>query len=350
MQVLIVDDDPIALDMMQNVVESMGHQVMTANNGREALKLMRTGQFRLVLSDWEMPEMDGLELCRQIRKLNLCGYVYFILITIHQGTQQIIDGLEAGADEFIAKPFDPHELTVRIRAGERILSIESRDLTIFTLAKLAESRDEETGAHVDRMREYCRVLAEYLSQQEGYSNEVDGAFIQLIYASSPLHDIGKVGIPDRILLKPGPLTADELEVMKQHTVTGAMTLDSAIYAHPEAKFLSMARDIARSHHERWDGSGYPDGLAGRDIPLAARIVGLAAVYDALTNKRIYKPAYCHETARDIILDGMGTQFDPDIVRAFLANEDKFLEIHRRYAVREERELRAMWSHLEPAMN
>ena len=180
----------------------------------------------------------------------------------------------------MSKPFDPDELRVRLHTAERILSIESRDVTIFSLAKLAESRDEETGAHVERMREYCRVIAEHLAQQEKFCDAIDGVFVQLIYASSPLHDVGKIGIPDRILLKPGPLTAAEVEIMKQHTVAGSMTLDFAIQTQPEARFLSMARDIARSHHERFDGGGYPDGLMGREIPLCARIVGLADVYDA----------------------------------------------------------------------
>ena len=320
MDILIVDDDPIAVEMLQKAVGCFGHRVVSASNGLDALKMMRSGQYRLVLSDWEMPEMDGLELCRRIRRQYSYRYVYIILISVRRGTQSIVEGLNAGADEFVSKPFDPNELGVRVRTAERILSIESRDVTIFSLAKLAESRDEETGAHVDRMREYCRVIAEHLSQQPEFSDEVDATFVQLIYVSSPLHDIGKIGIPDRILLKPGPLTAAEFEVMKQHTLAGCMTLDSAIQTQPEASFLGMARDIARSHHERFDGGGYPDGLAGHEIPLGARIAGLADVYDALTTKRVYKPAYSHDTAREIILDGKGTQFDPDIVEAFLANE------------------------------
>ena len=164
---------------------------------------------------------------------------------------------------------------------------------------------------------------------------MDDDYVQLIYMTSPLHDIGKVGIPDRILLKAGPLTEEEYEVMKQHTVIGSKTLEASARAHPEAQFLCMARDIARSHHERYDGSGYPDGLAGGDIPLCGRIIALADVYDALTTKRVYKPAFRHDKARAIILDGMGSHFDPDVVRAFLANEAQFLEIRQQYAAREE---------------
>jgi putative two-component system response regulator len=340
-QILVVDDDPLVLALLENAILRLGHQPTLAHNGREALSMMRNGSFRIVISDWEMPEMDGLELCRRIREHYCSNYVYIILLTVRSGSHAIVDGLNAGADEFISKPFDPEELGVRIRTGERILALDSRDVTIFTLAQLAESRDQETGAHVDRVREYSKVLAEHLAKQPKFMDEVDGDFIQLIYMTSPLHDIGKVGIPDEVLLKAGPLTASEFNIMKQHSVTGSMTLDSAIYEYPEAKFLCMARDIARSHHERYDGSGYPDGLAGDAIPLAGRIVALADVYDALTTKHVYRLAYSHEKAHKIICDGMGTQFDPDVVEAYLASEDRFIEIFNRYAAREAREARVL---------
>jgi putative two-component system response regulator len=341
MQILIVDDDPITLELLANTIGRLGYGVTAAKGGREALDLMRNGSYRMVICDWEMPEMDGPELCRCIRRRFNGSYVYLILLTVRSGSSNIIDGLNAGADEFISKPFDPQELAVRIRTGERILSLDSRDVTIFALAQLAESRDQETGAHVDRVREYCRVIAEHLSQQGEFRDVVDGNFIELVYLTSPLHDIGKVGIPDEILLKAGPLTPSEFNIMKQHPVTGSMTLDSAIYEYPEAKFLCMARDIARSHHERYDGMGYPDGLAGDAIPLCGRIVALADVYDALTTRHVYRPAFTHEKAHEIICEGKGTQFDPDIVDAYLANVDKFIEIHDRYAAREAREARVL---------
>ena len=341
MKILIVDDDPLTVQVLENAVTRLGHQATSASNGREALKLMRTGSYRMVICDWEMPEIDGLELCRRIRERFCSKYVYIILLTVRSGAQNVVDGLSAGADEFITKPFDPQELTVRIRTGERILALESREVTIFALAQLAESRDQETGAHVDRLREYCRVLAEHLSHQEKYSDVVDGDFVELLYMTSPLHDIGKVSIPDEVLLKAGPLTESEFNIMKQHAVAGSMTLQSAIYAYPEAKYLYMARDIARSHHERFDGTGYPDGLTGEAIPLCGRIVALADVYDALTTKHVYKPAFSHAKAHQIICDGMGTQFDPDVVKAYIANEDRFLEIHNRFAVREAREAKTL---------
>jgi putative two-component system response regulator len=170
-----------------------------------------------------------------------------------------------------------------------------------------------------------------MSCWERFRQEVDGQYVQLLYLTSPLHDIGKVGIPDRVLLKAGPLTREEFEIMKRHTIIGGETLEAAVRAHPEAQFLAMARDIAMTHHERYDGTGYPRGLRGEAIPLCGRITALADVYDALTSARVYKPAFSHETARDEIVQGRGSHFDPDVVEAFLQQEDDFLAVSRRFA-------------------
>lgn len=331
MEVLIADDDCISVELLANSLEQFGYSVTTATNGRDAFNLIRTGRYRLVISDWEMPGMSGIELCREIRKRRASGYIYVILLTCYSGVDSIVQGLAAGADDFLTKPFQPQELCVRLRAGERILALESRDLTIFALAKLAESRDIETGAHLERIREYCRVLAEDLAQQPEFSGEIDGEFVSLLYMTSPLHDIGKVGIPDAVLLKPGRLSEAEFEIMKQHTLIGGNTLDALTTAHPDAQFLSMARDIAMTHHEQFDGSGYPHGLKGDEIPLCGRITALADVYDALTTRRVYKPEYSHEVARELILDGRGSHFDPAIVDAFLRCEGAFIAIHDRFS-------------------
>lgn len=272
--------------------------------------------------------MSGLELCRKVRERRFLGYIYFILVTAHRGERDAIEGLNSGADDFVTKPYDPAELCVRIRTGERLLALDSRDVTIFALAKLADSRDPETGAHLERMREYSRVLADFLSQQPKFGDEIDGNYIETLYQTSPLHDIGKVGIRDSILRKPGRLTPEEFEEMKSHSTIGAATLEAALRKHPEARFLQMAWEIALTHHEKYDGSGYPQGLKGDEIPLCGRIVALADVYDALTTKRVYKDAYPHEKARDIIVEGRGTHFDPDLVDAFLATQGLFLAIHR----------------------
>jgi putative two-component system response regulator len=260
-----------------DLMEEAGHEVLTAANGRMAMEALAAQECRSVASDWEMPEMDGLELCRAIRSGNLDRYVYVILLTCHEGTDHLVAGLSAGADEFMSKPFAPEELKVRLRTAERILSLETRDLTIFALARLAESRDPETGAHLDRVRTYSRLLAQELGRWNEFAGRIDGEFIRLIHLTSPLPDIGKVAIPDHVLLKPGRLDDREFEIMKTHATEGAATLESALRQYPDAKFLCVARDIAVCHHERWDGNGYPAKLAGEEIPLAASIFAVADV-------------------------------------------------------------------------
>ncbi len=319
----------MSLAMLKHALKKAGYQVDTAGNGHEALQFLRSNPCSLIISDWMMPEMDGVQLCRAVRESDASGYVYFILLTSRDRSDDIIEGLTAGADEFMTKPFNPAELTVRVRTGERILSLETRDLTIFALAKLAESRDPETGAHLERVQNYSRALAQNLAMRPGFG-EVDANFIRLIYLTSPLHDIGKVAIPDSVLLKPGKLTEEEFAIMKTHTTLGAQTLDAALSAHPEAKFLKMAREIAATHHEKFDGTGYPCGLSGADIPVCGRIVTLADVFDALCSKRVYKGAFSHESARKIIVEGTGKHFDPEVVQAFLRIEKEFIAIHEKF--------------------
>jgi putative two-component system response regulator len=328
MQVLVVDDNPIAVDMLENTLRRAGYEVLTASSGRAALEILDQGTCQLVITDWEMPEMTGLELCRRIRYLSTLNYIYVILLTARHDASDSIEGMTAGADDFIVKPFQPSELVLRVKAGERLLALETRELLIFALAKLAESRDSDTGAHLERVRTYSRIIGEHLLRQPKYRDQVNPEFVRLIYLTSPLHDIGKVAVPDQILLKPGPLTEEEFEVMKTHTTRGAETLDAALKQYPSARFLRMARDIAASHHEWYDGSGYPRGLAGQAIPLSARIVALADAYDALTSRRVYKDAFTHEKARSAVIKGRGTHFDPDVVDAFLENEAKFVAVQQ----------------------
>lgn len=323
MHVLVVDDDDFTAAMLEHALTEFGYDVTVAHDGVEAYDLLQTGHFRMVVSDWCMPRMNGVELCKRIRNRVTRHYIYIILLTANGKTEDIVAGLDAGADDYIVKPFQPEELRVRLRVGQRILGLESRDLTIFALAKLAESRDPDTGAHLERIREYSRLMADELMRTTMADASLDGDFAEMIYLTSPLHDIGKVGIPDHILNKPGRLTEEEFEVMKQHAVIGGETLDALAHAHPEARFLSVARDIAWSHHEWFNGAGYPRGLSGDEIPLCGRIVAVADVYDALTSKRVYKPAFCHDTAKSIILEGRGKQFDPDVIDAFLRRESEF---------------------------
>lgn len=330
MRVLIVDDDIISAEMLRNSLEQFDYDVTSAHDGQEAFAQIRTGKYNVVISDWEMPGMSGLELCKQVRRRNWSSYIYFILLTSYSGVDSSVIGLQSGADDFLSKPFDPEEIRVRLLTAKRILSLESRDLTIFALAKLAESRDTETGAHLERMREYCRILTQELTGTQRYGNEIDGDYVQLLHFTSPLHDIGKVGIPDSVLLKPGRLTKEEFKIMQQHTIIGGNTLAAAAKAHPSAEFLTIARDIAYTHHERYDGTGYPYQLSGYQIPLAGRITSIADVYDALTSKRIYKPEYSTETAREIIREGRGTQFDPYLVDLFLECEPEFIHVREQF--------------------
>lgn len=331
MQILIVDDDRITLQNLKRVLTAEGHEVLMAENGREALATIRKSGCRLVVSDWEMPEMDGLRLCEAIRSGDFPGYIYFILLTCHNAPEEAVRGLTAGADDFITKPFNAAELVVRIRTGERILALETRDVAIFSMAKLAESRHPETGAHLERVRGYCRIIARHLLDHGLFSDIINESFVRLIYATSPLHDIGKIGIPDCVLLKPDHLTDHEFEIMKTHTSIGADTLEAALEHFPNAEFLRMARDIAATHHERFDGKGYPAGLSGEAIPLAGRITALADVYDALISTRSYKESFDHDVAKTIILQESGTHFDPRIVEAFLANEGQFMALTRKYS-------------------
>jgi putative two-component system response regulator len=334
MDVLVVDDDSIARRAIKNTLNAGGYNVITAPDGRKGLELLMRHGLQLVVIDWEMPVMDGIEFCKVIRNTDSQHYVYVIMVTARDRSIDTIVGLTVGADDYVTKPFNPGELLMRVNTGQRIIGMESCEMTIFALAKLAESRDSETGAHLERVRSYCRVLAEKLQQNANFREEVDNNYVRLLYKTSPLHDIGKVAIPDSVLLKPGRLTKDEFEIMQTHTLHGGETIESLLKHFPNAGFLKMARDIIISHHEKYDGSGYPHGLVGDSIPLCGRIVAVADVYDALTSKRVYKDSFSHDRARSIIVEGSGQHFDPALVDAFLKTEGLFLEIRERFGCRD----------------
>ncbi|HWB11836.1 MAG TPA: HD domain-containing phosphohydrolase [Pirellulales bacterium] len=326
MKILVVDDDQVSRDTLAEMLRRFEYEVLTASNGREALETLAGNDCRMVISDWIMPEVNGLTLCRAIREGEFSSYIYIILLTVRHSRQDVIEGLSAGADDFIKKPFNPGELRVRLGTGERILSLETRDLTLFEMARLAESRDPDMAGHVDRIRHYARALGEHLATQPKFRGVIDGEYLRLLYLTAPLYDIGKVAIKESILLKEGKLTPQEYDVMKTHTVKGAEAIEAALTHRPEAAFLRMARDVALTHHERYDGTGYPQGLAGEQIPLCGRIVGLADAYDAMTSKRVYREAVDHAKARLVIVKESGRQFDPDVVEAFLAAESDFITI------------------------
>jgi len=322
MRVLVVDDDEYALELVSDLLTRSGYGVSRAANGRQALQLLESSSFRLVITEWHMPEMDGLELCRIIRSNKAAGYIYTIILSDRSGKEDVAAGLSAGADDYICKPFHPTELLLRVNAAKRVAALGASEVAVFALAKLAESRDPETGQHLERIRNYSWILARWLRQE---FLEITDEFVDTLYQTSTLHDIGKVGIPDSVLLKPGRLTKREFEIMKTHTTIGAQTLVAAMRQFPEVNYLAMAKDIALTHHESFDGSGYPRGLRGTEIPLCGRIVALADTYDALTNRRPYKAAYDHEVARSIIVDTLD-RFDPRILTAFLELEGEFIAI------------------------
>lgn len=339
-RILIVDDERITAANHARIVRSEGYEVVVAHSAEEGRQALRAdASIRMVVADWQMPGEDGLSFCRWVRSSQSSSYIYFILATARSGTESVIEGLTADVDEFLTKPVDPLELLLRIRAGLRVVALDSRDAIIFALAKLADSRDPETGQHLERVREYCRLLAGEAGRRGVYP-EIDPEFVSLIALTSPLHDIGKVGIPDAVLLKPGKLTPEEMDVMRTHTVIGAQTLGAVLERTPGARFLVMARDIAQSHHERWDGAGYPEGISGPAIPLAARIMAVADVYDALTSKRVYKPAMTHEEAVAILRQGAGSHFDPALIGCLEPDANSLRVLRERMAAAEGTEARA----------
>ncbi|MFA5292218.1 MAG: HD domain-containing phosphohydrolase [Phycisphaerae bacterium] len=288
--------------------------------------------------------LDGIETIERLWKVQPKLQIVICTAYSDYSWSEIIDRLgEAERFLILKKPFDNIEVRQMACAltekwellnnldslvQERTSQItETRDIAVFVLASLAESRDPETGEHLERIRSYCHILAEELRKNSPYAEWIDDRFMEDLYRSSPLHDIGKIGIPDSILLKPGTLTDDEFEIMKQHSLIGAEALGNTIKTATGASFLQMAADIARYHHERFDGTGYPDGLKSQEIPLAARIVALADVYDALTSSRVYKPAFRSEIAYTMIKEERGKHFDPLIVDAFLARYEDFTQVH-----------------------
>ena len=326
MNILAVDDELVSRKKLERLIQGLNHEALVASDGDEAWEIWESRRPRLVITDWNMPGIEGPELCRKIRASEGSRYTYLIIVTSRDASADIVVGMNAGADDFISKPFVKEELAVRIRAGERILGFESRELVIFSMAKLAESRDPDTGDHLERIRFYSKALAETIARSNNPPQEMNRLFIDNIFLTSPLHDIGKIGIPDHVLLKQARLNHDEFEVMKKHSNIGFEALAQALEKYPEAEYLSMSAEIALYHHEKFDGTGYPAGLSGTYIPLAARIVALADVYDALVSKRVYKEADTHQMAKAIITDGKGTHFDPMVVDAFLSCEEEFEEI------------------------
>ncbi|MGA2916878.1 MAG: HD domain-containing phosphohydrolase [Sedimentisphaerales bacterium] len=324
-------------------------EVDCAFNGHQGLEMLVNAQrqgrpYAMAFVDLRLEsDWDGIETIEYLWKVRPQLQIVICTAYSDYSWPDIINRL--GTTErllILKKPFDSIEirqLAVAMTEKSELLNqldslvqertaqiTETRDVAMFILASLAESRDPETGEHLERIRSYCHILAEELRKNSCYSGQINDKFVEDLYHSSPLHDIGKVGIPDSILLKPSSLTDDEFEIMKQHTIVGAEAFARAIRTVDSAGFLEMAADIAHYHHERFDGTGYPEGLKGNQIPLAARIVALADVYDALTSSRIYKPAFQPDIADVMIRQEHGRHFDPVIVDAFIARHNDFLQV------------------------
>lgn len=343
--VLLVDDQMIIAEAVRRILAA--HQDISfhfCQKGTDAIATAARLRPTVILQDLVMPDADGLDLVRGYRGQEATVLTPLIVLSSKEEGATKAEAFACGANDYIVKLPDPVELIARIRyhsmayvsmlrakayadaEKERLIAerqaetIRARNTLIFALAKLAESRDTDTGEHLERIAAYSRVLAEQLRVSRP---DLSDQWIHDLQLASSLHDIGKIGIPDAVLLKPGKLTADERKVMEAHAAIGAGALDAIVARQTDDALLRMARNIAASHHERWDGTGYPDGLRGPSIPLEARIVSVADVYDALTSERVYKPRIPHEEAVRIIASGRGTQFDPLVVDAMFQCEVVF---------------------------
>jgi putative two-component system response regulator len=357
--ILVVDDAPQNLSLMDDLLSDDYH-VKVAPSGVRALKIASAlPQPDLILLDVMMPEMDGYAVCRQLKANAQTRDIPVIFLTAKAQIADEQQGFSVGAVDYITKPISPPIVLARVRTHlmlraaatflkDKNLYLESEivkrteetrlveEATVLALTSLAETRDNETGNHIMRTQRYVRALAIALRDHPRFSSYLNEQSIVLLFKSAPMHDIGKVGIPDRILLKPGKLTTEEFEVMKSHTTLGFESIQRASerIGRPVA-FLQLAGEIALSHQEKWDGSGYPQGLTGDAIPISARLMALADVYDALISRRIYKEPMSHERSVQIIVQGRGQHFDPDIVEAFIAIQDQCLGIAVEFSDSEE---------------
>ncbi|QOX78969.1 response regulator [Trichlorobacter lovleyi] len=350
--VLIVDDTPANLQLLESILHAQGYAVRAAISGPMALKAIRIQSPDLILLDINMPEMNGFEVCRALKADPQFVGIPVIFVSAAVDTADKLRAFEEGGVDYVTKPFQPLEVLARVATHlelkrhrnhlEELVQDRTRELlltqdaVIYGLGILAEYRDPETGLHIKRTQLYVKLLAEQLRHHASFQGYFDDTTIRLLYHSAPLHDIGKVGVPDHILLKPGKLTEAEFEQMKQHAVYGREVIDriaAGMHDDSAASFLRLAGDCAYSHHECWNGTGY-NGLSGDAIPVAGRLMALADIYDALTSKRVYKPAFSHERTVEIITEGDGRtvpeQFDPAVLQAFMDLQGSFKQISNAY--------------------
>ncbi|WP_283743478.1 HD domain-containing phosphohydrolase [Sideroxydans sp. CL21] len=343
-KILIVDDQEANVRLLERILRSAGYDAITTTmDSGTVCELHAANNYDLILLDLQMPGMDGFQVMEGLKKIETGDYLPVLVVTAQPDHK--LHALKAGAKDFVSKPFELPEVLARVhnmlevrllhkelhqyndvleqRVRQRTADLQENYLeTIFAMTRAAEHKDEDTGAHVKRISYYCRDLAKLLGMND--------AFVDNIFFSSPMHDVGKIGIPDHILLKPGGFTPDEWEIMKGHAAMG-----SEILGNSKSPYLRMGAEIALNHHERWDGGGYPNGKRGEEIPIAARIMNICDIYDALRSKRPYKPAFDHQKTVDIISNGDGRtmpeHFDPDIFSAFKQNHEAFNAVFEQYA-------------------
>ncbi len=365
-RILVVDDEERNLRLIEAMLFPLGYDLEFASDGQQALEKAQSEQVDLILLDVMMPKMDGFTVARKLKSDPDTQIIPIVMVTALQSVEDRVKALEAGADDFLNKPVDKTEIRVRVssllkvkayndhmRNYQTLLESEvenrTRELTdafkrvkqisletIYRLTRAAEYKDEDTGAHIQRMSHYSAVIARQMGMDE--------KTVEMILYATPMHDIGKIGIPDRILLKPAKLDPDEWQVMKQHTTMGAKILEGS-----DIDVIKLGERVALSHHEKWDGSGYPNGLSGTDIPLEGRIVAIADVFDALSSKRPYKKAFPLEKSCAIIKEGRKTHFDPEVVDAFFASLDLILEVKNKFKD-DETLVSPLFSFLENTLN
>jgi putative two-component system response regulator len=363
-RILLVDDNPTNLQVLVGTLEGRGYNLLIAKNGESALTIVRKARPDLILLDIMMPGIDGFEVCRRLKADPATQEIPVIFLSALGETTDKVHGLDLGAADYITKPFQPEEVIARVNTQLTIYGLKkdlalrneelrdmnenlerkvaersqqllkSREGVIFGMAKLTEARDGDTGKHLERICRYVDILARKMSKSDP---ELDENWINTVATTAALHDIGKVGIPDAVLLKPGRLTDDERKIMEDHPAIGGDALLEMRDHWGASPFLARAIEITLGHHEKWDGSGYPFGVTGKAIALAARLVALADVYDALACKRVYKEAMTHDKVRQIIIEESGKHFDPKVVEAFLATEAQFQNVAIEMQAKEENE-------------
>ncbi|MFZ1493684.1 MAG: two-component system response regulator [Candidatus Competibacter denitrificans] len=353
--VLVVDDALDCLSLLGTVLKGL-YRVKIANGGQKALDILASVDLLdLILLDIMMPGIDGYEICTRLKNDQRTRDIPIIFLTAKTDIEDEEKGLGLGAVDYITKPISPPIVMARVKAQLQIKAaadflrdknayleqiVDKRtqevraiqEVMLFGLASLAETRDNETGNHIRRTQHYIKALAEHLRCHPRFQSFISDYTIAMLFRSAPLHDIGKVGIPDGILLKPGRFVATEYKIMKAHTSLGRDAIENAEKKLGfKVDFLRFAKEIAYSHHEKWDGTGYPQKLAGEAIPISARLMAIADIYDAIVNRRIYKEPFSHDDAAEFIKANRGSHFDPDITDAFLAIQDEFKAIAERFA-------------------